>query len=284
MGWVEWALSDGAPASSAPGWAGVVPIGFNIRPGTTPGTATPPPPAPVAVSFPCSNCFFSIGFQILRRALVNQFLSCFLSMPVFCINMIWSCGVGYGCVKCSGDNSHALSVATAPVGSSRRDFPDRLGLPASSSSSPEPCPSFPPILIVSASVSFLSFTVVAFFFFFFFLLFAFVVDVLPFSWCSLSFPCCCCCCCCLCLWTFSKSFTRSGDDPTKLLRGTASLVLTNDSSDGLAGLVLCLLGVLLADRRQLWIIRSNYRRPSSSAWFDPLGFSVDQHKLVAELS
>ena len=30
-----------------------------------------------------------------RRAFVNQFLSCFLPMPVICISSAWSCVVGY---------------------------------------------------------------------------------------------------------------------------------------------------------------------------------------------
>lgn len=50
--------------------------------------------------------------------------------------------MGYGWVKCSGERSHALSVATAPVGSSRRDFPVVLlplrdGLDVASSSEEE---------------------------------------------------------------------------------------------------------------------------------------------------
>jgi hypothetical protein len=59
-----------------------------MRPGT------PPTDDPVVVILPCSICFLSIGFQIRRRALVNQFFSCFLSIPVFCMSIIWSCGVG----------------------------------------------------------------------------------------------------------------------------------------------------------------------------------------------
>ena len=32
-------------------------------------------------------CFFNMGFHIRLRALVNQFFNCFLSIPVFAINM-----------------------------------------------------------------------------------------------------------------------------------------------------------------------------------------------------
>ena len=100
---------------------------------------TPPPllplPAPNAANLPASNCFFNIGFHILRRAFVNQFFNCFLSMPVLVINMIWSWGVGYGWVKCSGLRSHDFNVATAPLGNSRRDLPLDPGPPMSSSSS-----------------------------------------------------------------------------------------------------------------------------------------------------
>jgi len=104
------------------------------NPEVAPGSATTPP-VPVCAILPCSNCFFNIGFQIRLLALVNQFLSCFLSIPVFCIKMTWSWGVGYGCVKCSGDRSHDFKVATAPEGSSRLDFPVFPFLPPSSSSS-----------------------------------------------------------------------------------------------------------------------------------------------------
>ena len=70
-----------------------------------------------AVSLAASCCFLSMGFQILCRALMNQFLSCFLFMPVFCMSMTFSGCVGYGWAKFSGLRSHAVSVATAPTGS-----------------------------------------------------------------------------------------------------------------------------------------------------------------------
>ena len=50
---------------------------------------------------------------------MNQLRSCSLSIPVFCISMAWSWGVGYGWTMCSGDSIQVLSVATAPSG---RDF------------------------------------------------------------------------------------------------------------------------------------------------------------------
>ena len=41
------------------------------------------------------SCSLMRGFQIRRRALVNQFLSCFLLIPAILINSSWSCVVGY---------------------------------------------------------------------------------------------------------------------------------------------------------------------------------------------
>ena len=44
-----------------------------------------------------------MGFQMRRLAFVNQFFSCFLSIPVWAMRDCWSSGVGYGWWKCCGE-------------------------------------------------------------------------------------------------------------------------------------------------------------------------------------
>jgi hypothetical protein len=61
--------------------------------------------APASPPLSCRPC--TRGFQKRFRLFVNQFVSCFSSMPVSLMMAVFSASVGYGCAMCAGDRIQA---------------------------------------------------------------------------------------------------------------------------------------------------------------------------------
>ena len=71
--------------------------------------------------------FATRGRQYLLRLLTNQFVNCFIPIPVSAMISAFSCSVGYGCAICSGLIIQFLRYSTVSGGNAA-DLRPPLGL------------------------------------------------------------------------------------------------------------------------------------------------------------